>query len=81
MDGKKIQWAQHMAVRTALWLGILNNDAQIEPIEGSEHSYRVVGDPTEAALLVAAAKAGDAYLVVNRERTSYPRFDEIPFEL
>jgi len=80
VDGKKIQWAQHMAVRTALWLGILNNDAQIEPIEGSEHSYRVVGDPTEAALLVAAAKAGDAYLVVNRERTSYPRFDEIPFD-
>ena len=79
VDGKKIQWAQHMAVRTALWLGILNNDAQIEPIEGSEHSYRVVGDPTEAALLVAAAKAGDAYLVVNRERTSYPRLDEIPF--
>ena len=80
VDGKKIQWAQHMAVRTALWLGILNNDAQIEPIEGSEHSYRVVGDPTEAALLVAAAKAGDAYLVVNRERTSYPRLDEIPFD-
>jgi Ca2+-transporting ATPase len=78
--GKKIQWAQHMAVRTALWLGILNNDAQIEPVEGSEHSYRVVGDPTEAALLVAAAKAGDAYLVVNRERTSYPRLDEIPFD-
>ena len=69
-----------MAVRTALWLGILNNDAEIEPIEGSEHSYRVVGDPTEAALLVAAAKAGDAYLVVNRERTSYPRLDEIPFD-
>jgi len=80
VGGKKIQWAQHMAVRTALWLGILNNDAQIEPVEGSEHSYRVVGDPTEAALLVAAAKAGDAYLVVDRERTSYPRFGEIPFD-
>ena len=80
VGGKKIQWSQHMAVRTALWLGILNNDAQIEPIEGSKHSYQVVGDPTEAALLVAAAKAGDAYLVVNRERISYPRFDEIPFD-
>ncbi len=79
VGGQKIQWAQHMAVRTTLWLGILNNDAQIEPIEASEHSYRVIGDPTEAALLVAAAKAGDAYFVVNRERTSYPRFDEIPF--
>ena len=80
VGGKKIQWAQHMAVRTALWLGILNNDAQIEPVEGLESSYQVVGDPTEAALLVAAAKASDAYLVVNRERTSYPRLDEIPFD-
>jgi len=79
-NGKRIQWKNYMAVRTALWLGILNNDAQIEPIEGSQHSYRVVGDPTEAALLVAAAKAGDAYLVVDRERTSYPRVDEIPFD-
>ncbi len=80
VGGKKIQWAQHMAVRTALWLAILNNDAQIEPVTGSESSYQVVGDPTEAALLVAAAKAGDAYLVVNRARTSYPRLDEIPFD-
>jgi Ca2+-transporting ATPase len=79
-EGKKIRWDKYKAVRTALWLGILNNDAQIEPVEGSEHSYRVVGDPTEAALLVAAAKAGDAYLVVNRERESYPRLDEIPFD-
>ena len=80
VGGKKIQWAQHMAVRTALWLAILNNDAEIEPVKGSESSYQVVGDPTEAALLVAAAKAGDAYLVVNRARTSYPRLDEIPFD-
>jgi len=79
-DGKKVRWGEYAAVRTALWLGILNNDAQIEPLKGSKHGYRVVGDPTEAALLVAAAKAGEAYLIVNRERTSYPRLDEIPFD-
>ena len=39
--GKKIQWAKYMAVRTALWLGILNNDAEIEPVKGSKYSYRV----------------------------------------
>jgi Ca2+-transporting ATPase len=79
-NGKKIQWNKYRAVRTVLWLSILNNDAQIEPVKGSKHSYRVVGDPTEAALLVAAAKAGEAYLVVDRERTAYPRIDEIPFD-
>lgn len=79
-NGKKIRWDKYMAVRTALWLGILNNDAQIEPIKASKHSYRVVGDPTEAALLVAAAKAGEAYWIVDQERTNYPRLDEIPFD-
>ena len=78
-NGKKIQWRNYRAVRTALWLGILNNDAQIEPVKNSQHSNQVGGDPTEASLLVAAAKAGEAYLVVDRERTSYPRLDEIPF--
>src|ERR1700690_1444134 len=79
-DGKKILWKKYRAVRTALWIGILNNDAQIEPLEDSKGSYRVVGDPTEAALLVAAAKAGEAYLVINKERSNYPRLAEIPFD-
>ena len=80
VKGKKVRWDRYRAVRTALWLGILNNDAQIEPLRGSKHSYRVVGDPTEAALLVAAAKAGEAYFVVSRARSAYPRLDEIPFD-
>ena len=79
-NGKKILWSKYRAVRTALWLGILNNDAQIEPVKGPRHSYRVVGDPTEASLLVAAAKAGEAYLIVDQERKNYPRLDEIPFD-
>ena len=79
-NGKKIRWAKSGGLRTALWLGILNNDAQIEPVEGSTYSYQVVGDPTEAALLVAAAKAGETHLIVNRERNSFPRLDEIPFD-
>jgi Ca2+-transporting ATPase len=81
VNGKKIQkWNDYRAIRTALWLGVLNNDAQIEPIEGSKHTYRVVGDPTEAALLVAAVKAGESKLPVSHERRAYPRLDEIPFD-
>ena len=63
---------------TALWVGALNNDAQLEAVEGDDLSYRIVGDPTEGALLVAAAK--------KRMRTTwtctkpYPREDEVPFD-
>ena len=58
---------------------MLNNDAEVEEIreEGAEPSYRIVGDPTEGALLVAAAKAG-AYIVEVKQ--SYPRENEIPFD-
>ena len=38
--------------------GALCNDAIIESEEDDPHSYSVVGDPTEGALAVAAARAG-----------------------
>ena len=43
----------------------------------SQSTYRVVGDPTEGAILVAAAKAGVA---VDQDQRAYPRTDEIPFD-
>ncbi len=79
MQGKPIDMFDHPAARTVLWLGVLNNDAEVEEIreEGAEPSYRIVGDPTEGALLVAAAKAG-AYVVEVKQ--SYPRENEVPFD-
>ena len=79
VDGKKINFKDYPAVLTALWLGVLNNDAIIEPTgeSGDERTCRVVGDPTEGALLVAAAKAGG----LNDELAkAYPRENEIPFD-
>jgi Ca2+-transporting ATPase len=64
-------------IGTALWVGALNNDAQLETMEGDDQSYRIVGDPTEGALLIAAAKA-DAYNVDLHK--AYPREDEVPFD-
>src|SRR3990170_598822 len=58
LDGKTIDIHEHPAALTTLWLGLLNNDAEIETTGESEENqtYRIVGDPTEGALVVAAAK-------------------------
>lgn len=54
--------------------GLLNCDATMEE---TEKGYRVIGDPTEGALVVAAAKAGLKREEVN---VSSPRLAEIPFD-
>ncbi len=74
VDGKVTEPRQFPAILTALWLGALNNDAEVE--EG-EQKARIIGDPTEAALLVAAEKAGALHHDIDR---AYPRENEIPFD-
>ncbi len=79
VDGKKAVISKYPAALTALWLGILNNDASIETTgeEDSQKTYRIVGDPTEGSLLVAAAKAGTLYVDI---KEAYPRESEVPFD-
>lgn len=78
-DGEEIDFSQHQAALTALWVGALNNDAELEPSgESAEReTFRVVGDPTEGAMLVAAAKADPGY---SQLMQAYPRVQEIPFD-
>lgn len=79
VDGKAIDPTQYQALLTALWVGCLNNDAELEPVESADgaHPFRMVGDPTEGALLVAALKAKAD---LNELRRAYPRVQEIPFD-
>jgi len=77
VDGKASDLKQYPAVLTALWVGALNNDAQLEPVEGNELNFRIIGDPTEGSLLIAAAKAGAVSVDLG---TAYPREDEVPFD-
>ena len=77
VGNKTVDLDKYPGIGTALWVGALNNDAQLEAIEGDDQSYRIVGDPTEGSLLIAAAKA-DAYHVTLHE--AYPRQDEVPFD-
>jgi len=79
VDGKSVDVKKYPAILTSLWLGVLNNDAALE-ITGEreeEKTYRIVGDPTEGALIVAAAKAGAWQGEV---KEAYPRGNEVPFD-
>jgi Ca2+-transporting ATPase len=62
------------AGRELLLAGLLCNDTALTQTDGH---YEVAGDPTEAALLTSAAKAGLDAAAVKGE---LPRVDAIPFE-
>jgi Ca2+-transporting ATPase len=56
--------------------GVLNNDAQLVTDEKEPGEYMVLGDPTEGALISAAANLG---LFKSNLDQSFPRVNEIPF--
>jgi Ca2+-transporting ATPase len=78
-DDEVIDLSEYPAILTALWVGALNNDATLEltGYKDGETTYRMVGDPTEGSLIVAAAKAGALPTPLNQ---AYPRVKEIPFD-
>ncbi len=79
LGGKTVDLKKYPAILTTLWLGVLNNDAQLETTgeSGEEQTYRIVGDPTEGALIVTAAKAGAWHGEI---KEAYPRESEVPFD-
>ncbi|MEU1200373.1 cation-translocating P-type ATPase [Streptomyces sp. NPDC005813] len=60
-----------------LRVAMLCNDAALEPPSDRSKESRALGDPTEAALLVAGARLGLDRTVLDRE---LPRVAEIPFD-
>jgi Ca2+-transporting ATPase len=71
--GKPITPASDEHLSLALRIGVLCNDAKVERHDGRPN---VLGDPTEAALIVAGEKAG-----LNHDEllNAFPRIDEVPF--
>ncbi len=57
--------------------GALCNDAVLEGVNRLEGGFQAVGDPTEGALVVAAAKAG---LLKPELEAALPRVAELPFD-
>jgi len=72
-NGKVISPDQDELLRLLLTAGTLCNDASLYQVD---QKYSIAGDPTEAALVVAAAKAGLDKATLQNE---HPRIDELPF--
>ena len=79
VDGKAVDPVNYQAALTALWVAVLNNDADLEisGTTGARQTFRMVGDPTEGAMIVAAVKAGASKMDLN---LAYPRLQEVPFD-
>ncbi len=79
LDGKAVNLNDFPAAADTLWVGTLNNDSLLEPMESDsgKSQYRMIGDPTEGSILIAAAKAG---MFQNEFKEQYPRKNEIPFD-
>ena len=74
----KVDAEQQFDVRMLLTAGSLCNDARLlEPDGAPGHGWTILGDPTEAAIKVAARKCK---LNLNELEQSFPRVFEIPFD-
>lgn len=71
--GKTVNADADAQLKLALRAGALCNDATIELTAGGA---KILGDPTEGALLVVAAKAG---MKENQLERDFPRVGEVPF--
>jgi magnesium-transporting ATPase (P-type) len=75
--GRAVDVAEQPSLLALLQAGVLCNDAAVSAPNGQRVDWAVLGDPTEAALLVLATKAG---LDVDALRGSRPRAGELPFD-
>ena len=73
-DGVSVALESRPALAECLRAGLLCNDSQLVH---EKDRWTVQGDPTEAALIVVAEKAGLAHAETNEQ---LPRLDTIPFE-
>jgi Ca2+-transporting ATPase len=74
LAGSPPDWASRGGLPALLLAGVLASDAVLQQ---SEAGWTILGDPTEGALVVVAAKTG---IERQQAESAYPRVDEIPFD-
>jgi len=74
LEGRKTEPGRFPVLHLALRAGVLCNEAHLREKEGE---WRLVGDPTEGALLAVAMKGG---LDPEKEADAWPRLGLIPFD-
>ncbi|MGX8904184.1 cation-translocating P-type ATPase [Streptomyces netropsis] len=75
-DGHVLTAGRAADLSELLTAAVLCNDAALQPPGAGNGTWTALGDPTEAALLTAAARLG---LDMAELRERMPRVDEIPF--
>ncbi|MEK6696353.1 MAG: cation-transporting P-type ATPase [Candidatus Deferrimicrobiota bacterium] len=76
LDGNPVEARTDPALAELLTVAALCNNARLLPLDGAA-GYEVLGDPTEAALRIVAAKGGVAPEAASGR---LPRWREIPFD-
>jgi P-type Ca2+ transporter type 2C len=77
LDDEEIDSTDHPDLDLALHIGALCNDSRLVKHKQSDgNRWEIFGDPTEGALIVAAAKTGHHKEYLEKE---YHRVDELPF--
>ncbi len=74
LEGSTITTKESSGLKLLLTIAALANDAKLDNSSGM---YRIIGDPTEGALITLAGKAGIDSAELNH---MYKRIEEIPFD-
>lgn len=76
-EGKEVNSHEIREIKLLMRAASFCNDAKLIAPQGSGEKWRVLGDPTEAALLVSAEKIGFDW---EEEMKTIPRIVELPFD-
>ncbi|HML04295.1 MAG TPA: cation-transporting P-type ATPase [Methanobacterium sp.] len=76
-EGKEISYDEMKELKLIMRTAAFCNDAKLMEPQKEGEKWKILGDPTEASLLVAAYKSG---LNLEEELKRIPRITEIPFD-
>ncbi|WEV43133.1 cation-transporting P-type ATPase [Lactobacillus sp. ESL0684] len=77
LKGQKLTYSANPDLARAVQIAALDNDTNVQPSKTKNGKPKILGTPTEAALVIMAQKAG---FDLQTEQAKYPRLRELPFD-